>query len=49
MLLAFAGAMTGLVTSDDLIGLYVFWELTTVFSYCWWATTRGSRPTAAPR
>ena len=33
VLLAFAGAMTGLVTSDDLIGLYVFWELTTVFSY----------------
>ncbi len=33
VLLAFAGAMLGLVTSDDLIGLYVFWELTTVFSY----------------
>ncbi|SDT12629.1 multisubunit sodium/proton antiporter, MrpA subunit /multisubunit sodium/proton antiporter, MrpB subunit [Friedmanniella luteola] len=33
VLVAFAGAMTGLVTSDDLIGLYVFWELTTVFSY----------------
>ena len=33
VLLAFAGAMTGLVTSDDLVGLYVFWELTTVFSY----------------
>ena len=33
VLLAFAGAMMGLVTSDDLIGLYVFWELTTVFSY----------------
>src|SRR5206468_11676169 len=32
VLLAFAGAMTGLVTSDDLVGLYVFWELTTVFS-----------------
>ena len=25
VLLAFAGAMLGLVTSDDLIGLYVFW------------------------
>ena len=33
VLLAFAGAMTGLVTADDLIALYVFWELTTVFSY----------------
>ncbi|MEU4428707.1 Na+/H+ antiporter subunit A [Actinoplanes sp. NPDC024001] len=31
--LGFAGAMTGLVVSDDLIVLYVFWELTTVFSY----------------
>jgi len=33
VLVAFAGAMLGLVTSDDLIGLYIFWELTTVFSY----------------
>ncbi|GLF96838.1 Na+/H+ antiporter subunit A [Streptomyces yaizuensis] len=32
-LLAFAGAMVGLVLADDLILLYVFWELTTVFSY----------------
>jgi multicomponent Na+:H+ antiporter subunit A len=32
-LLAFAGAMLGLVLADDLIMLYVFWELTTVFSY----------------
>jgi multicomponent Na+:H+ antiporter subunit A len=31
--LAFAGAMLGLVLSDDLLVLYVFWELTTVFSY----------------
>ncbi|WP_434739861.1 Na+/H+ antiporter subunit A [Micromonospora sp. SH-82] len=30
---AFAGAMLGLVVSDDLVLLYVFWELTTVFSY----------------
>ncbi|MEU8659018.1 Na+/H+ antiporter subunit A [Actinoplanes philippinensis] len=29
----FAGAMLGLVTSDDLLLMYVFWELTTVFSY----------------
>ncbi|WP_040161306.1 Na+/H+ antiporter subunit A [Nigerium massiliense] len=33
LLTAFAGAMLGLVTTDDLIVLYVFWELTTVFSY----------------
>ncbi len=33
LLVAFAGAMLGLVTADDLIVLYVFWELTTVFSY----------------
>ncbi|WP_288024510.1 Na+/H+ antiporter subunit A [Arthrobacter sp.] len=32
-LLAFAGAMFGLVTADNLILLYVFWELTTVLSY----------------
>jgi multicomponent Na+:H+ antiporter subunit A len=30
---AFAGAMLGLVISDDLLVFYVFWELTTVFSY----------------
>ncbi|GAA2632830.1 Na+/H+ antiporter subunit A [Dactylosporangium fulvum] len=30
---AFAGAMLGLVVSDDLLLLYVFWELTSVFSY----------------
>ena len=30
---AFAGAMLGLVLSDDLLVLYGFWELTTVFSY----------------
>jgi len=30
---AFAGAMLGLVVSDDLVVMYVFWELTTVFSY----------------
>ncbi|WP_328701951.1 Na+/H+ antiporter subunit A [Aestuariimicrobium ganziense] len=33
LLVAFAGAMVGLVTADDLVVLYVFWELTTVFSY----------------
>lgn len=33
LLVAFAGAMLGLVTANDLVILYVFWELTTVFSY----------------
>ncbi len=33
VLVAFAGAMLGLVLADDLLLLYVFWELTTVFSY----------------
>lgn len=32
-LVAFAGSMTGLVVADDLLLLFVFWELTTVFSY----------------
>ncbi|MGC5614888.1 Na+/H+ antiporter subunit A [Georgenia sp. Z1491] len=30
---AFAGAMLGLVTTDSTLLLYVFWELTTVFSF----------------
>ncbi|MBI9115837.1 Na+/H+ antiporter subunit A [Sanguibacter suaedae] len=33
VLVAFAGAMVGLVTADDMIVLFVLWELTTVFSY----------------
>ncbi|WP_133742401.1 Na+/H+ antiporter subunit A [Actinorugispora endophytica] len=33
VLTGFAGAMVGLVLADDLIQLYVYWELTTVFSY----------------
>lgn len=33
LLLAFAGAMVGLVTADNLFVLYVFWELTTVASF----------------
>lgn len=33
VLVAFAGAMFGLVVADDLLLLYVFWELTTVCSY----------------
>ncbi|SKA38958.1 multisubunit sodium/proton antiporter, MrpA subunit (TC 2.A.63.1)/multisubunit sodium/proton antiporter, MrpB subunit (TC 2.A.63.1) [Marinactinospora thermotolerans DSM 45154] len=33
VLTAFAGAMLGLVLADDLVQLFIFWELTTVFSY----------------
>ena len=33
VLVAFAGAMLGLVLADNMLVLYVFWELTTVFSY----------------
>ncbi len=32
-LLAFMFAMLGLVLADDLIALFLFWELTTIFSY----------------
>ena len=32
-LIAFAGAMFGLVISDNMLVLYVFWELTTVLSF----------------
>jgi multicomponent Na+:H+ antiporter subunit A len=33
VLVAFAGAMIGLVLSDDLLLLYVFWELTSILSF----------------
>ncbi|MGE3285011.1 MAG: hydrogen gas-evolving membrane-bound hydrogenase subunit E [Pseudonocardia sp.] len=33
MLVAFAGLMLGLVLADDLLTLYVFWELTSVVSF----------------
>lgn len=33
LLTAFAGAMAGLVLAEDVMVLYVFWELTTIFSY----------------
>lgn len=33
LLLVFAGVMLGLVLADDLLTLYVFWELTSVVSY----------------
>ncbi|MGH4011436.1 MAG: hydrogen gas-evolving membrane-bound hydrogenase subunit E [Pseudonocardiaceae bacterium] len=32
-LLAFAGAMLGLVLADDLLTLYVFWEITSITSF----------------
>ena len=32
-MVAFAGAMFGLVTADDMLLLYVFWEATTVLSF----------------
>ena len=32
-LVAFSGAMFGLVVSDNMLVLYVFWELTTVLSF----------------
>src|SRR5699024_7538726 len=31
--MAFAGAMFGLVTTDDLLVLYVFWEVTSILSF----------------
>jgi multicomponent Na+:H+ antiporter subunit A len=33
LMLAFAGSMLGLVTADNILLLYIFWELTTVCSY----------------
>ncbi|WP_029068140.1 Na+/H+ antiporter subunit A [Jonesia quinghaiensis] len=33
VLTGFAGSMVGLVLADDLMLLFIFWELTTVFSY----------------
>ncbi|CAL9329808.1 NAD(P)H-quinone oxidoreductase subunit 2, chloroplastic [Streptomyces sp. enrichment culture] len=48
-LLAFAGAMLGLVLADDLMVLYVFWELTTVLSFLligYDSENRGSRRAA---
>ncbi|HET8617172.1 MAG TPA: Na+/H+ antiporter subunit A [Actinomycetales bacterium] len=43
-LTAFAGAMLGLVTSDDLLMLYLFWEVTTVLSYLLIGHTSELRP-----
>ncbi len=33
LMVLFSGGMAGLVASDDLYGLFVFWEITTVASY----------------
>ena len=33
LLVVFAGAMTGLVTADSLLMIFVFWELTSITSY----------------
>ncbi|WGT47127.1 Na+/H+ antiporter subunit A [Tessaracoccus lacteus] len=33
ILTMFAGAMLGLVTADNLVVLFIFWEMTTIFSY----------------
>ncbi|TFD71775.1 Na+/H+ antiporter subunit A [Cryobacterium sp. Hb1] len=33
LLLAFAGTMYGLVTADDLVVMFMFWEITSVLSY----------------
>jgi multicomponent Na+:H+ antiporter subunit A len=33
LLCAFSGSMLGLVTADDLIAVFVFWELTSITSY----------------
>ncbi len=43
VLVAFMGAMLGLVLADDLLLLYVFWELTTVFSFLLIAHDPGRR------
>ncbi|GAA3151117.1 hypothetical protein GCM10020001_088400 [Nonomuraea salmonea] len=44
VMVAFAGSMLGLVATDDLLLLYVFWELTTVFSYLLIGHDPASRP-----
>ncbi|MGH8926766.1 MAG: Na+/H+ antiporter subunit A, partial [Acidimicrobiia bacterium] len=49
VLTGFAGAMLGLVTSSNLLQIFIFWELTTVFSYLLighYATRKASRRAA---
>ncbi len=41
-LVAFSGAMFGLVCSDNMLLLYVFWELTTVLSFLLVGSLRGT-------
>jgi len=33
LMVMFGGAMAGIVTADNLLGLFVFWEITTITSY----------------
>lgn len=47
VLVAFAGAMLALVWSDDVIVLYVCWELTTVFSFLLVGHDAGKRASRA--
>jgi multicomponent Na+:H+ antiporter subunit A len=51
LLVLFAGAMTGLVLSDNLFALFLFWELTSVTSYLLIGTDdeRGAARSAALR
>ncbi len=48
-LVAFAGAMFGLVISDNMLVLYVFWELTTVLSFLLVGPLRRTRHQPAGR
>ncbi len=47
ILTAFAGSMYGLVLADDVYLLFVFWELTTVFSYLLVGHNTGRRASRA--
>ena len=48
-MVAFAGSMFGLVTADDMLLLYVFWEATTVLSSRSSATVPNAGRAGAPR
>ena len=41
--------MFGLVTADDLLLMFIFWELTTVLSYLLIGYARTGCPRAGPR
>ena len=49
LLLAFAGVMLGLVLADDLLTLYVFWELTSVTSFLLVGQSGEARENRPPR